>query len=92
MIGGTPYRPRLSEIGNWVGKAIYIQRASINKIMYTQEFNNPRIYCLKGDSTDEAFNEKIYIGEAKNIKVRLKQHLSDPNKDFKELIFFYQQR
>jgi hypothetical protein len=43
---------------------------------------------LKGDPTDEAFDEKIYIGEAENIKVRLKQHLSDPNKDFKELIFF----
>jgi hypothetical protein len=30
----------------------------------------------------------IYIGEAENIKSRLKQHLSDPYKDFKELIFF----
>lgn len=88
MIDGTAYGPRLSEIGNWVGKAIYSQRASINKIMHRPEFDNPGIYCLKGDPTDEAFDEKIYIGEAENIKVRLKQHLSDPNKDFKELIFF----
>lgn len=56
--------------------------------MNRDEFNNPGIYCLKGDPTDEAFNERIYIGEAENIKARLKQHLSDPNKDFKELIFF----
>lgn len=88
MIDGTAYGPRLSEIGNWVGKAIYSQRASINKIMHRPEFDNPGIYCLKGDPTDEAFDEKIYIGEAENIKARLKQHLSDPNKDFKELIFF----
>ncbi|MDP5093215.1 MAG: GIY-YIG nuclease family protein [Polaribacter sp.] len=88
MIDGTAYGPRLSEIGNWVGKAIYSPRASINKIMHRSEFDNPGIYCLKGDPTDEAFGEKIYIGEAENIKVRLKQHLSDPNKDFKELIFF----
>lgn len=88
MIDRTAYGPRLSEIGNWVGKAIYSQRASINKIMNRSEFDNPGIYCLKGDPTDEAFDEKIYIGEAENIKVRLKQHLSDPNKDFKELIFF----
>lgn len=88
MIDGTAYGPRLSEIGNWVGKAIYSPRASINKIIYRPEFENPGIYCLKGDPTDEAFDEKIYIGEAENIKVRLKQHLSDPNKDFKELIFF----
>ncbi|GAA5220841.1 GIY-YIG nuclease family protein [Membranihabitans marinus] len=88
MIDGTAYGPRLSEIGNWVGKAIYSPRASVNKIMNRIEFDNPGIYCLKGDPTDDAFDEKIYIGEAENIKVRLKQHLSDPNKDFKELIFF----
>ena len=88
MIDGTAYGPRLSEIGNWVGKAIYSPRASVNKIMNRQEFDNPGIYCLKGDPTDDAFDEKIYIGEAENIKNRLKQHLSDPNKDFKELIFF----
>lgn len=88
MIDGTAYGPRLSEIGNWVGKAIYSPRASVNKIIHRTEFENPGIYCLKGDPTDEAFGEKIYIGEAENIKSRLKQHLSDPNKDFKELIFF----
>lgn len=88
MIDGTAYGPRLSEIGNWVGKAIYSPRASVNKIMYRPEFENPGIYCLKGDPSDEAFDEKIYIGEAENIRSRLKQHLSDPNKDFKELIFF----
>lgn len=88
MIDGTAYGPRLSEIGNWVGKAIYSPRASVNKIIHRPEFENPGIYCLKGDPTDEAFDEKIYIGEAENIKARLKQHLSDPNKDFKELVFF----
>src|SRR5690606_14803218 len=67
---------------------IYCPRASVNKIIHRTEFDNPGIYCLKGDPTDEAFDEKIYIGEAENIKTRLKQHLSDPNKDFKELIFF----
>lgn len=88
MIDGTEYGPRFSEIGNWVGKAVYSPRATINKIISRDEFDNPGIYCLKGDPTDEAFDEKIYIGEAENIRTRLKQHLSDPNKDFKELIFF----
>ncbi|MEO9662327.1 GIY-YIG nuclease family protein [Maribacter dokdonensis] len=88
MIDGTAYGPRFSEIGNWVGKAIYSPRASVNKILNRHEFDNPGIYCLKGDPTDDAFDEKIYIGEAENIKARIKQHLSDPNKDFKEVIFF----
>lgn len=88
MIDGTEYGPRFSEIGNWVGKAVYSPRATINKIITRDEFDNPGIYCLKGDPTDEAFSERIYIGEAENIRTRLKQHLSDPKKDFKELIFF----
>ena len=88
MIDGMAYGPRLSEIGNWVGKAIYSPRAAVNKIMDRSEFDNPGIYCLKGDPTDDAFDERIYIGEAENIKTRLKQHLSDPKRDFKELIFF----
>lgn len=88
MIDGTEYGPRFSEIGNWVGKAIYSPRSSVNKIMSRTEFDNPGIYFLKGDPDDKAFDEKIYIGEAENIRARLKQHLSDPKKDFKELIFF----
>lgn len=50
MIDGTAYGPRMSEIGNWVGKAIYCPRASVNKIIRRIEFDNPGIYCLKGDS------------------------------------------
>lgn len=88
MIDGTEYGPRFSEIGNWVGKAVYCPRSSIQKIINRPEFDNPGIYCLKGDPLDEAFQEKIYIGEAENIRNRLKQHLTDSNKDFKELIFF----
>ena len=88
MIDGTEYGPRLVEIGNWVGKAIYSSRSSLNKILLRHECDNPGIYCLKGDPADEVFAEKIYIGEAENIKIRLKQHLSDPNKDFKEIVFF----
>jgi len=88
MIDGTEYGPRLGEIGNWVGKAIYSSRSSLNKIISRPEFDNPGIYCLKGDPLDEAFAEKIYIGEAENVKSRIKQHLSDPKKDFKEIIFF----
>ena len=88
LIDGTEYGPRLGEIGNWVGKALYSQRASLTKIINRDEFNNPGIYCLKGDPTNDSFDEKIYIGEAENVGNRIKQHLSDSRKDFKEIIFF----
>ncbi len=88
MIDGTEYGPRLAEIGNWVGKAIYSPRSTVNKVINRPEFNNPGIYCLKGDPTDDAYDERVYIGEAENIKDRLKNHLSNSGKDFKEFIFF----
>ena len=88
MIDGTEYGPRLAEIGNWVGKAIYSTRSSVSKVINREEFDNPGIYCLKGEPNDNAFEESIYIGEAENIRSRLKQHLSDPKKEFSELIFF----
>ena len=88
MIDGTEYGPRFCEIGNWVGKAIYSQRSTVNKLMPREEMDNPGVYFLKGDSTDDAFEEKIYIGEAENIRNRIRQHINDPHKEFNELIFF----
>lgn len=88
MIDGTEYGPRLGEIGNWVGKAVYCPRAFVNKIISRSEFDNPGVYCLKGDPTSDSFEERIYIGEAENIRSRIKQHLNNADKDFNELIFF----
>ncbi len=89
MIYGTEYGPKIGEIGNWVGKAVYFPRtAAVDSNLFSRaEFNKPGIYCLKGDATDNnAFDEKIYIGEAENIKARLEQHFK--NKEFNEVIFF----
>ena len=88
MIDGTEYGPRIAEIGNWVGKAFYSPRTTISKIINRQEFNNPGIYCLKSNSDSESYQEKIYIGEAENVKSRIKQHIQDSKKDFVEIIFF----
>jgi hypothetical protein len=88
MIDGTEYGPRIAEIGNWSGKAVYATRSTINNIIKRSEFNNPGVYCLKSDPTNENYSERIYIGEAENIGVRLKQHLADSNKDFSEIVFF----
>ena len=88
MIDGTEYGPRIAEIGNWVGKAFYTPRATISKVIDREEFNNPGIYCLKSNSESGSFVEKIYIGEAENIRTRIKQHLQNSNKDFVEIIFF----
>jgi predicted GIY-YIG superfamily endonuclease len=88
MIDGTEYGPRIAEIGNWVGKAFYSPRTTILDVINRPEFDNPGIYCLKSNSESESFQEKIYIGEAENVKSRIKQHIQDSKKDFVEIIFF----
>lgn len=88
MLDGTEYGPRIAEIGNWVGKAFYSPRTMISQVINRPEFDNPGIYCLKSNSDSESYQEKIYIGEAENIKTRIKQHLQGSKKDFVELIFF----
>jgi len=88
MIDGTEYGPRIAEIGNWVGKAFYAPRTTISKVINRPEFDNPGIYCLKSNSESESYQEKIYIGEAENIKNRIKQHLQNSKKDFVEMLFF----
>lgn len=88
MLDGTEYGPRIAEIGNWVGKAFYSPRTMISQVIDRPEFDNPGIYCLKSNSDSDSFQEKIYIGEAENIKTRIKQHLQNSKKDFVEMIFF----
>lgn len=88
MIDGTEYGPRIAEIGNWVGKAFYAPRTTISKVINREEFDNPGIYILKSNSDSESYQEKIYIGEAENIKNRIKQHLQNSKKEFVEMLFF----
>jgi hypothetical protein len=88
MIDGTEYGPRIAEIGNWVGKALYSPRAAISKVLHRPEFGRPGVYFLKSPPNSDSFAERVYIGEAENVGVRINQHLSDPNKEFDELVFF----
>jgi len=88
MTEGTEFGPRIVEIGNWVGKGVYCPRVAIPNILTRTEINNPGVYFLKSLPRSDAFSERIYVGEAENIGVRLRQHLADPNKDFEELAFF----
>lgn len=88
MIDGYENGPRTIEIGNWSGKAVYSPRAKLFELLKRDEYNKQGIYILKSDPLKSGFKERVYIGEAENIRIRLKQHLNDPNKDFNECIVF----
>lgn len=88
LIDGNDNGPRTIEIGNWSGKALYSPRANLQNILDRQEFTKPGVYVLKSDPTDDAFDERVYIGEAERIGERIKQHLANADRDFKEVIAF----
>jgi len=88
MIDGSENGPRTIEIGNWSGKAIYSPRAKLIDLLKRNEFDKPGVYLLKFDPLENNYNERIYIGEAEKIGIRLKQHINNPEKDFKECIAF----
>ncbi|WP_421862625.1 GIY-YIG nuclease family protein [Motiliproteus sp.] len=86
MIDGVATGSKTVEIGNWSGKAIYSPRASLKLMLNRDEFDNPGVYLLKGHSTSTEFSDSVYIGEAEELRSRLKQHLAD--RDFESVICF----
>lgn len=88
LVDGSEIGPRTIEIGNWSGKAVYSQRSSLPKVIERLEFNRPGVYILKSMPNNDNYNERIYIGEAENLRKRLKQHLADSDRDFIEIVAF----
>ncbi|QDU16516.1 hypothetical protein CA11_43480 [Gimesia maris] len=76
MLDGFATGPKTIEIGNWSGKAIYSPRAKLKSLLERQEFDSPGIYFLRGQSESYEFDESIYIGEAEELRARLKQHIA----------------
>lgn len=88
LIDGTDNGPRTVEIGNWSGKAVNVPRAALQKQLNRDEYANPGVYILKGTPEKNIYSERIYIGEAEDLRKRIKQHLADVEKDFNECVIF----
>ncbi|GJM16099.1 MAG: methionine sulfoxide reductase [Thermodesulfobacteriota bacterium] len=72
LVNGKPQGLRFAEISNWTGKAIACPRSELTELFKRDEIDNQGIYILYGvdPKTDE---NAIYIGEAEEVKRRLKQ-------------------
>ena len=82
---GSPTSVRTAELSNWTGKAVAGPRSQIDDILKRNEANNPGVYFLTGVNPETGRN-RVYIGEAENLKNRLKSHMS---KDFWKTIVFF---
>lgn len=74
LVNGTADSLTTAELSNWNGKAIKIPRTEVAECE-REDIQGVGVYflfCQEDDGTDS-----VYIGEAENVLIRLKQHLSD---------------
>lgn len=67
----------MCELSNWNGRVFKIARSELNSFYRRNESIYTGVYFLLGRDDDN--NDTIYIGEAEDMKKRLKQHLNDSN-------------
>jgi hypothetical protein len=85
LVHGDPKRLRTAELSNWTGKAVAGPRSEFESIIARGEADSSGIYFLTGNDP-ESGRPAIYIGEAENIKDRVKAHLE---KDFWNQIVYF---
>ena len=70
---GNPRGVRIAEITSRTVQVILVPRANLEQASERLELCNPGVYFLVGDSGDSA-NLQVYVGEAEDCLVRIKQH------------------
>ena len=85
LVHGDPKRLRTAELSNWTGKSVAGPRSEFDGIIGREESNGSGVYFLTGNDP-ESGRPAVYVGEAENIKDRVKGHLE---KDFWNQIVYF---
>ena len=85
LVHSDPKRLRTAELSNWTGKAIAGPRSEFEGVIGREESSRSGVYFLTGYDP-ESGKPAIYVGEAENIKDRIKSHLE---KDFWNQIVYF---
>ncbi len=85
LVHGDPKRLRTAELSNWTGKVVAGPRSEFEGVFSRKESGSSGIYFLTG-TDPESGKPAIYVGEAENIRDRIKAHLE---KDFWNQIIFF---
>lgn len=89
LVDGTPNGILAAEIMNWTGRIISGSRSDLNDVLGRGEANSPGVYFLLGDNPENPDRRQLYIGEADDVAVRLRQHNSaSVGKDFWDRVVF----
>jgi hypothetical protein len=85
LVHGDPKRLRTAELSNWTGKAVAGPRSEIEGVIEREESGSTGVYFLTGNDP-ESGKPALYVGEAENIRDRVKAHLE---KDFWNQIVYF---
>jgi len=85
LVHGDPKRLRTAELSNWTGKAVAGPRSEFEGVIGREESGSSGVYFLTGNDP-ESGRPAIYVGEAENIRDRVKVHLE---KDFWNQIVYF---
>lgn len=81
VTAGDPDGVRVVEKSNWTGRGIVFARSDL-PLASEQGLNSLGVYVLLGDDPDGDFDTQVYVGQAEDVNVRLKQHVQDDGKDW----------
>lgn len=85
LVYSDPKRLRTAEFLNWTGKAVAGPRSEFEGVIGREESASSGVYFLTGHDP-ESGKPALYIGEAENIRDRVKAHLE---KDFWNQIIYF---
>lgn len=85
LVHGDPKRLRTAELSNWTGKAVAGPRSEFDGVLAREESEKSGVYFLTGIDP-ESGKSAIYVGEAENIRDRVKSHL---DKDFWNQVIYF---
>lgn len=80
LVDGTPQGLRLVERMNWTGSFLAFARADYASARARPEVSRTGVYVLLGPDPGGGRTQRVYIGEADDIRVRLDAHQKE--KDF----------
>ena len=74
LANGSPDGLRIVEKTNWTGVALCFPRITFPDVKARDLFDRPGVYVLAGRAESEEYRQRVYIGEADELRARLTQH------------------
>ena len=82
LVEGTPGGLTTAEITNWTGHLLTGPRSRLADLLTREEARRTGVYLLLGEDPEAVGGVRCYVGEADEIRIRLKEHHSARGKDF----------